>query len=567
METGIKKILFKRWALGRMVLENVLVGALMGALMGIFLQRYLKALTKQDLDWVIFLVIGLVIGLFSGFARQSLQRYKTYGEKLTVSLRKNKDKLVTTEERYKNLLDQANDMIFLLDEKSNFVEMNGKFEEILGYEREKWVGRSMYDIISSNERDEAIKYCWETLKGGTPRFDLKAINYKGRVVYLALANSPVRDSEGKIIGIMGIARDISASKNLEELQNKFVSHVSHELRTPLTAMREFIALLIDGIPGKLNQEQVKYCSRVRFNIDRLTRIIDNLLLLSRADEGRIVLEKQLIDLKELIVQAQDIFKISANKKNIRIKMIVAHNLPEVYADQGRIIQVLTNLLGNAIKFTPEGGEITIGARDSREDVIIWVQDTGIGIKPQDQERIFDRFQQIRDENTFSQTGTGLGLAITREIIGLHRGEIRVESEPGVGSKFTISLPKTLAPLILLVDDEPDLLAIYRDFLEPLHYRISTASNGEEAVVKAFDELPDLIILDIAMPRMNGYEVMGRLNQNKQTRNIPIIILTGYGLDRDRLDHFGRDSFPALRKPINMKEFLAAITDVLEKRDT
>ena len=561
----IQNILFgKKHHLGRLVLENVVVGAMVGALIGLILKGYLKYLANLDLDWALFLLIGLMIGLFSGFARQSHQKYRMYGAKLSATLLKSEQRLITTEERYKNLLDQANDMIFLLDTKSCFVEMNGKFDEILGYGRNDWIGRSMYDLIPASDRDEAIKNCWETLKGGTPRFELEAIHASGRIVHLALANSPVRNSEGEITGIMGIARDISASKKIEELQNKFVSHVSHELRTPLTAMREFISLLIDGIPGELNREQEEYCGRVSSNIDRLTRIIENLLLISSADKGKIVLEKKLVDLKDLIIQVRDIMKITARKKNIRLKTVVGDGLPRIYADPDRIIQVLTNLVDNSVKFTPEGGEITIGIRDSDKNMILWVQDTGIGIKPQDQERIFDRFQQIRNKHSFGQQGTGLGLAISREIVGLHRGEIWVESRVGVGSTFTISLPKDLAPRVLLVDDDPDLIEMYRDFLEPRHYRISTAANGEEAVVKAFQEPPDLIILDIVMPKMNGYEVLGRLKQNKLTCNIPVIILTGYGLDQDRLDHFGKDILPALRKPISMSEFVAAVTGVLEK---
>ena len=561
MAEKLKKILYSKHHLGHLVLENVVVGSFMGALVGLILKGYLKYLLNLELDWVIFLVLGLMIGLFSGFARQN---HRAYRKKMTDTLLKRENQLIATEDRYKNLLDQANDMIFILDDKIRFVEMNGKFEEILGYNRDDWIGRLMYDLISSNDRDEAIKYCWETLKGGTPRFGLRAVHAKGKIIYLSLANSPVMDSNGNITGIMGIARDISESKKIEELQNKFVSHVSHELRTPLTAMREFVALLIDEIPGKLNEEQLEYCTRVRGNIDRLTRIIENLLLISSVDEGKIFLEKKLVDIKDLIKQVRDTLQITAGKKKIRIKAVSKDNLPRIYADSDRIVQVLTNLVYNAIKFTPDGGDIIIGARDSGEKILIWVQDNGIGIKRQDQERIFDRFQQIRGKQVFIRQGTGLGLAISREIVGLHRGEIWVESREGVGSTFTISLPKALAPRVLLVDDDPDLVEMYKEVLAPLHYRISTAANGEEAVVKAYDEIPDLIILDIIMPKMNGYEVLGRLKQNKRTCNIPVIILTGYGLDQDRLDYFLKGSMPALRKPVMMNEFIAAVTNVLEK---
>lgn len=550
--------------LTRPVLENILVGTLTGALVGVLLKGYLGKLENLNIEWTLFLLIGLLIGLFSGFARAKKEKLEIYGEKLTEKIRESEKKLVKTEERYKSLFERANDVIFALDTESRFIEMNSKFEEILGYKREEWKGRSFYDLISSNCRDEAFKFYWETLKGGTPRFELEAIRADGQVVSLALANSPVRDSEGEIIGVMGIARDISESKKIEELQNKFISHVSHELRTPLAAMKEFVSLLIDGIPGRLNNKQKEYLNRIHSNIDRLTPIIENLLLVSQVDEEKITLERKLINVKELILQVRDDFKGAAEKNSLQFEISVADQLPNIYADPDKVIQVLTNLVGNALKFTPEGGWIRIGAGDSIDEVKIWVQDNGIGIAPQDQEMIFDRFQQIRSDHPFGRHGSGLGLAISREIIRLHRGRIWVESRRGQGSKFIFCLPKTMAPNILLVDDDPDLLEMFKDFLEPHHYRVSTAYNGEEAVTKAIREIPDLIILDIIMPRMNGYEVIGRLKENKETCNIPIIILTGYGLDQERLDRLGTRALPAMYKPVTMNEFLKTVSLTLEK---
>ncbi len=560
----LRQIFLAPIPMGRLVLENVLVGTLMGALVGLALRGYLGYLDQIQMDWAIFLLVGLLIGLFSGFARQSHQQFKLFGEKMTTTLRRSQKQLVTTEERYKKLLERANDLIFLLDEKSCFVEMNGKFEEIFGYRRDQWIGRSFYDLVPGNFRDEAIKYCWETLKGGSPRFELDTVRADGRVINLALANSPIRNAEGEITGVMGIARDISESKKLEELQNRFVSHVSHELRTPLTAMGEFVSILTDEIPGELNQSQRDYCKKIGFNIERLTRIIENLLLISRADEGKITLEKEPVDLGVLVRQVRDTLAPSADRKRITLEMEIEENLTEIYADPNRISQVITNLAANALKFTPENGKVTIGVRDRESSVELWVRDTGIGISPQDQERIFDRFQQIRHRPTFGTGGTGLGLAISREIVFLHRGSIRVESEVGSGSVFYVALPKALAPRVLLVDDDPDLIEMYKDFLSDLHYRISVAYNGAEAVKLALEENPDLIILDIVMPQMNGYEVLGRLKQNQLTCNIPVIILTGYGIDRHRIGALGKEILPALKKPISMNEFVGAVVSVLEK---
>ena len=552
-------------ALSRPVLENILVGTLMGTLVAIFLKAYLKQLQSLNVDWtMLFIIFGLLLGLFSGFEREKKEQLENMGEKLSKEIQNSEDQLVQTESRFENLIECANEVIFTLDTENNFAEINTKFEEVFGYKRKDWEGRSFYDLIVSNQKDEAIKFYWETLKGGRPRFELDAVRNDGQVISLALASAPINDSEGEVVGAMIIARDISESKKIEELQNKFISHVSHELRTPLTAMREFISLLLDGIPGPINGEQEDYLGRIESNIDRLTRIIENLLLLSRADEERLTPEKRFIDIKELILQVQDDFKVAAGRKSLQLGATVPDDLPRVYADPDKIIQVITNLVGNSLKFTPSGGTIKIGAQAKKEELEIWVQDTGVGIAPEDQEKIFDRFQQIRKGHKFGRKGTGLGLAISREIVLMHRGKIWVESQLGAGSRFIFSLPKALAPKILLVDDDPDLVEMYKDFLAPQQYRMVTASNGEEAVIKAGEETPDLIILDIVMPKMNGYEVIGRLKENARTCNIPIIILTGYGLDQARLGDLSSRAFPALHKPISMKEFLKSVSIVLEK---
>jgi len=558
----LRRTLTTRKQLTRMVLENTLVGTIMGTLVGVMLRGYLRNLGNLNLDWVIFVLIGLAIGIFSGFERERKVCLQQSEKELVKEIRESSKELQKSEERFKDLFERANDIIFTLDTESRFVEINSKFEDILGYRREEWKGRSFYDLIVGNCRDNAIKYYWETLKGGTPRFELDAIHIRGYTVNLALANSPVRNPEGEIVGVMGIARDISESKKLEELQNRFISHVSHELRTPLTAMREFASLLIDGIPGKLTKEQEHYLERVAANIDRLARIIDNLLVISKTEEGKITLEKKLIDMRELISRVAEDFQAAARKKGLELQTSLPAVLPEIYADPDKITQVLTNLIGNALKFTPREGEVEIGAQKKGDELEIWVRDNGIGIEPADQEKIFDRFQQIRGEHQVSDKGAGLGLAISREMVRLHRGRMWVESEPGKGSVFYFCLPRAQAPKVLLVDDDPDLVEMYKDFLEPQHYRVYAAYNGEEALMQAVKEHPDLIILDIVMPKMNGYEVIGRLKENRDTCEIPVIILTGYGLDQERLNFLGSRALPALYKPINMKEFLQAVNEVL-----
>jgi len=544
------------------VLENSLVGTCMGLLVGLAIRGFFPRLNEINLDWVIFILIGLLIGIASGFERDRKQVLMRRKAQLEAEIRQSRVSLLTTEERYKNLFNYANDIILILESDGRFAELNPKFEEIFGYSANEWLGRSFYDLLTSNCRDEAIKNFWETLKGGNPRFILDAVQVRGGVVNLSCASSPVRDAEGEVIGAMIIARDISESKNLEELQNRFVSHASHELRTPLTAMREFVSLLVDGVVGEITEEQKQYLGRVESNIDRLSRIIDNLLLMAQADEEKITLDKRLLDLSELLRQVRGDYQAAAAKKNQELILNLEGELPRFHFDPDRMMQVLINLLGNAMKYTPDGGKIELGARCEKGIVTAWVKDNGVGIDPEQHERIFDRFQQIRDGHKFGRKGAGLGLAISREIIRLHRGRMWVESQSGVGSCFYFSIPVSQAPKILLVDDDPDLVEMYKDFLAPYHYRVEVAYNGEEALEKARSQTPDLMVLDVVMPRMNGYEVIGRLQESAQTCNIPLVILTAYGLDQKRLNGLGHRLIPALHKPVSMNEFIGAVRDSL-----
>ncbi len=554
----------RRWEVDRTVLENTLVGTLMGTLVGVVLRSYFTALATARLDWVIFTMVGLGIGLLSGFERTKIENLARKKEQLTEKLRGGEKKLITTAERYKNLFEGANDIIFTLDADHRFAEINTKFEEILDRDIEQWRGRSFFDLFAGLSREEAGKCYVATLGGEQCRFELDAIHGDGHVVPLSITFSPLRDSEGEITGVVGIARDASESKRIQELQSKFISHVSHEFLTPLATIKEFVSLLLDQVPGPINDRQKENLNRVSSNLRRLNRIVDNVLLALQSEEKRIVLHKEMTDVRQLILQARDDFQATADKKKVKLELALPAEPVRVYIDPDRILQVLTNLIGNSLKFTPEGREVVVGM-DSGDDVLeVWVRDTGIGISKADQESIFESFQQVPYEHKFGRKGAGLGLSISREIVELHRGKFRVESELGRGSKFIFTLPLVQAPKILLVDDDPDLVDTFRDFLDPNRFQVCCAYDGKEALSKAIKELPDLIVLDIVMPKMNGYEVIGRLKENRLTCHIPIVILTGYSLDEELLTSLDSRVWPTLFKPVGLQDFLRTVNETLEK---
>jgi len=235
-----------------------------------------------------------------------------------------------------------------------------------------------------------------------------------------------------------------ANKELEGLnrmKSEFVSVVSHEIRTPLTTMKEFIALLLDEIPGKINKEQQEFLSIINESINRLTRLINNMLDISRIESGMVELNRREININTLTNEVIKFLQPQADTKDILIKNSLFLDLPAIYGDWDKILQVLTNLIDNAIKFTPQSGRITIEGKMVNNQILLSVIDTGIGINSEDFDKVFEKFQRIESPTPLQAKGTGLGLSISSSIMEMHNGKIWVESELGKGSKFTISLPE------------------------------------------------------------------------------------------------------------------------------
>jgi signal transduction histidine kinase/DNA-binding NarL/FixJ family response regulator len=240
--------------------------------------------------------------------------------------------------------------------------------------------------------------------------------------------------------------DITDRKGMEhklkeamDLKSQFVSTVSHELRTPLTTIKEGLGLVLDGVAGAINQEQKKFLEIAKRNVDRLSNLINDVLDFQRLEAGRTKLDVSSNNIQDLLTEACEAMSLYAEKSQVHLECDSCQDLPKVPCDRAQIIQVLTNLIGNAIKFTPAGGHVSVGARRQAADVLISVRDTGIGISKEALPRIFERFYQVNGPDTKSQ-GTGLGLSIVHEIVLMHGGRIEVESAPDKGSTFTVFLP-------------------------------------------------------------------------------------------------------------------------------
>lgn len=228
---------------------------------------------------------------------------------------------------------------------------------------------------------------------------------------------------------------------LDQLKSDFVSVVSHELRTPLSIMKEGVSLVLDKVTGNINQKTEDTLSMVFANINRLARLITDLLDISKIEAGKIQIKKSFVDIRQLIKEVAEKWRLESDKKQQELLIHASEGEVNIYLDPDKITQVLNNLFSNAIKFTPEKGRIKVELKDKKEEVEISVSDNGIGFTAEDIPKVFEKFQQFSRPVGSGAKGTGLGLAISRELVTIHEGIIKVESKPGAGSEFIFTLPK------------------------------------------------------------------------------------------------------------------------------
>ncbi len=288
----------------------------------------------------------------------------------------------------------------------------------------------------------------EAMKLGASDYITKPLNLDEMILRLR----KVLEEKQRFVRLKDFADQLERTnqelRNIDSMKSEFVSVASHELRTPLAAIKNAVQLMLSGKTGEINENQKKFLSMAERNINRLTNILNDLLNLSRIESGKIELKFENIALKEIIELAASSLRPHADVKSIQIEAELPESLPEIYGDQEKIEQILTNLIGNAIKFTPDGGKILISIKPSSRDqtggygdmVAVSVKDTGIGIPPEHLDAIFEKFHQVEGSLHRSVSGTGLGLAITKGLVEAHQGKILVESEVGKGSTFTFTLP-------------------------------------------------------------------------------------------------------------------------------
>jgi signal transduction histidine kinase len=420
----------------------------------------------------------------------------------------------------------------------------------------------------------------------------------------------------QIRGVVTVLRDITHEVEVDRMKTDFISTISHELRTPLTSILGFSSLIQREFRRRVaplvtdNAKACRASDRILANLgiieaesQRLTRLINDVLDIAKMESGRTEWHMTDVDMARAIHDSINATAALAHEQNLTVNAAIPSPLPPVWGDPDRMIQVLTNLLSNAIKFTTRGG-ITVSSWVLNADtppppqapaglelpsLVVGVTDTGSGIAQKDLPLVFERFRQVGDTLTEKPKGTGLGLPICKEIIEHHGGEIWVESKLDVGSTFYFTLPLSARPAsasedhpsapettlaagespprraavtrpVLVVDDEPHIRQLLRQELNEVGYQVIEAADGDAALNQARHVRPSLIILDLFMPTVSGFAVIGALRADPETAHIPVVVLSVATEEAPRVLDLGAKA--CLAKPVNVEQLLDTIEQLV-----
>ncbi len=481
------------------------------------------------------------------------------------------------------ILESIADGVVVNNPQSGVILVNPAAERILNKSRNSLINTDVRHLIEAFDdpgRTAALAAIDQILAQANTPSQIKVtsamLEMDNRVISAHMA--PVIARHDEFLGVVTILRDITKEVEADRAKSEFISTVSHELRTPMTAIKGYTDLIYGGAVGALNDNQKHFLSVIKNNTDRLIALINDLLDISRIETGRVRFEPAPVKLGEIVADVVEAMAAHAEEQGLALTYEVDAGLPEVMGDRDRLYQVLTNLVGNAINYTPEGS-VTVEVNNVGMAVQISVRDTGIGIKAEDIGRIFDRFYRADDPIVQEASGTGLGLPIVKMFVEMHGGRVWVDSEKGKGSSFTFILPvpgaelkpkeaKSLIPppimakTVLVVDDDTDIAQLIRLQLESNGYHVLTASRGQQAIEIIERDEVDLIVLDRLLPDVDGMALLDTLKADPSTAEIPIIMLT---IIEDDGDAVARGASAYLVKPVNEQLLLDQIEAVLTRQ--
>ncbi len=480
-------------------------------------------------------------------------------------------------------LESVADGIYGVDPEGRVTFLNAAAAHTLGASAADLVGREAHATFHAPGEDgvpHAVEHCYitEALRDGvTATGEQDVYRFDGMEVPVEVTASPLRD-DGVIRGAVVAFRDVTERREMERIKDEFVSVVSHELRTPLTAIRGALGLIDSSALDNAPEQAARMVHIALTSSERLGRLVDDILDTERlsASTTRFELEEHRVD--ALVASAVEQVSVLANKVGVALSPVRSAEV--VRADGERIVQTLTNLLGNAVRFSPRGSTVHVTAAPVGDFVELRVDDEGRGIPPDKLEAVFRRFEQVDASDTRERGGSGLGLAIARSIVERHGGRLWAVSEgEGRGSSFRFTLrratphltrtvagsqvPFSTATRVVVVDDDPYVVEVLRTVLEERGYGVVGVTDGRAALEVIEEAQPAAIVLDLAMPGTSGAEVLSRLRQSAATADVPVVVVSGTR-PADALETAAlADGW--LVKPVDPERLIETVQDVIRRR--
>jgi PAS domain S-box-containing protein len=523
-------------------------------------------------------------------------------------LTKQSEVLRESEMKFRSVAQSANDAIVSADQRGNIIAWNTGAERIFGYQEAEVLGKPFTMLMPERYQHAHEQGLEHMREGGEVKIlgkttELAGYRKSGQEFPLELSLSGWKTGEGAFY--TGIIRDITERKHAEEAlqaltasleqkvcertaelevardqaltatqhKSEFLANMSHELRTPLNAVIGFSEVLLERMFGELNQKQEEYLRDILGSGRHLLALINDILDLAKVESGHMELDLGTFELPAVLTSTFMLIRERAKRHSIQVSLDIDQRLGRFTADERKLKQILLNLLSNAVKFTPDEGVVSLKAVLQDDGVEISVTDTGIGIEPEFQQKIFDEFFQVGDQFQ-KHEGTGLGLAVTKKYIELHGGRIRVQSAKGQGSTFTFTLPalptsetrsaptvampdappNANAPLVLVVEDDPAAAKLLSIYLMEAGFSVEVAADGDAGFEKAKTLRPALITVDILIPKTDGWELLTRLKADQATASIPVVVVS---IIDERGRGFTLGAADYLLKPVD-REVLARV---------
>jgi PAS domain S-box-containing protein len=553
--------------------------------------------------------LGYVFVKAEAIANEVGQVTRLFGILMDISDRKaTQEALKLSEERSRATLLALPDIVYRVNSNGQYVDFLVSPQGKNLIDPQQVIGKTLYEVLPYDLAETQSQLMQQALLTQTLEMQEQQVLLDGKTVYEEVRVAPCGDNE-----VVFFIRDISDRKLAEfqlqhtneelmratRLKDEFLASMSHELRTPLNAILGMTEGLQEGVFGDVSDRQIKALKTVENSSNHLLSLINDILDVAKIESGQMILDLNVTSIQNLCKSSIVFINQQALRKQIRIIEQIPKNLPDITLDERRIRQVLINLLNNAVKFTGIGGSITLAVSllsgeeyGEKSFLRFAVKDTGIGIAPENIAKLFQPFIQIDSALNRKFEGTGLGLALVKRIMELHEGSVSLTSELGVGSCFTIDLPcgnavlpmpkpesqlspdshvqsmpstalvPLVPPLILLAEDNEANIATISSYLTAKGYRILLAKNGQEAIAIAKAEHPDLILMDIQMPVMDGLEAIAQIRLDPSLVMTPIIALTALAMESDRDLCLMAGANEYISKPIKLKQLVFLIQDLL-----